>query len=196
MINPEDYEKDIDHVISVLNNGGWNAERYGFENTSLHEKFDLRYYDVTRLYVRTRPDIYAYNPNSNNAYLLEVKRGHWGNSTNIEAFPWFINRILSALGIKIFYMIHYNKETMCDYVINPNSSPFNTINWIAVPKRFKEQFSSEIFPALQTSIPNLKINYPEFVSGSGDPFTNIPFDYFIKNFVTLTQFASGILPRE
>lgn len=194
-ITPDRYRRTVDAVTVALRNEGWQVTPYGVENLSSEVQKTLRFaYNITNLYVRTRPDLLVCRDGMCETFLFECKdlteTGQSTGNLSVEAVPWFIARHLRKMNIRYLYAIDLLDSGT--RVFRPDMPPFSKICIIHLPNVHEVVFKKEVLSGLKAVFPKLPFELIPKNSRAGssqDPFILIPLNMIIDNGRTIGYFA-------
>ena len=139
---------------------------YGYENefTSSERSSIQSNYDMSSLFVRTRPDFFITKGGS--SYLVEAKQ----RTNTAEAVQLFFNQQICNMGVNVVY-------SFPEFNIPAN---FITIEEIFVPRKYREPFERFFKNEIQTSLHEVKFTNIPVTKGSGDPYIILDEEYLIE----------------
>jgi len=139
---------------------------YGYEKQfdSLEKSSIQKNYDMSSLFVRTRPDFFITKGGS--SYLVEAKQ----RTNTVEAVQLFFNQQISHMGVNVVY-------SFPEFNIPAN---FITIEEIFVPEKYREPFERFFKNEIQTSLHEVKFTNIRVTKGSGDPYIILDEEYLTE----------------
>ena len=195
-ISPNMYHGTVDKLTETLAAFGWRVVKYGSEYLPLEVRHALQLcYNMTNLYVRTRPDLLVSRDNLYETFLVECKdwtcMGDHTGHLAVEAIPWFIARHLRKM--KIRYLFAVENREFGFRLFRPDAPPFCEICTIFLPNLHKDVFKKEVLVGLKTVFPKIPFKLVEIrqtnPGASQDPFILIPSKMLAESGRPLEYFA-------
>lgn len=196
LIDPRNYHRTVDIVRQVLTDNKWHVNDYGYEYLDSDVKDSLRSnYNITNLYIRTRPDLLAIRDGFNEeTFLIEAKdltnTAQKTGNLAVEALPWFIAKHLRKLNIHYLYAVENPDSNI--YLVKPETRAFDKITTLHLPSLHKDFFEKQVLSGLKRAFPRTSfvLSTRQVKSnGSQDPYLLVPFSLITKYGRELNQFA-------
>lgn len=190
--DPRLYDASVEHTKNFLETYGWEVDRYGRE--SLPERFAQFLnadYDLTSLYVRTRPDLIGRMPDKRycgRTFLIECKgyteKVGLTHNYSVEAIAWVMARHLRKISVNYVYAFDDPFYGLRFFV--PDKPPFSTALKIKVPIASRKLFEENIEMAIKRAFSSAVWKF-EYIN-IGDPkASNDPFILIERKWLEQTK---------
>ena len=193
-IIPDKFHSTFDKLQAIMKQYNWQVMAFGSENLPISMRTSLQSpYNLTNLYVRTKPDLLVVRDGFNETYLIEckdlTKTGTITGNLAVEAIPWFICRHLQKIGIDYLYAIDLNNKGI--WLFSPSDPLLSNISTVMLPNLHKEYFKKHVLANLQQSFPetHFRISEINVEIGSQDPFLLVPIQSILLCGRTVERFA-------
>jgi len=193
-IIPDKFHSTFDKLQAIMKQYNWQVIAFGSENLPISMRTSLQSpYNLTNLYVRTKPDLLVVRDGFNETYLIEckdlTKTGTITGNLAVEAIPWFICRHLQKIGIDYLYAIDLNNKGI--WLFSPSDPLLSNISTVMLPNLHKEYFKKHVLANLEQSFPETHFRIFEInvEIGSRDPFLLVPIQLILLCGRTVERFA-------